>query len=180
MSYDARRRRSVASNHHRAHSQRVQFGNQRGGIRPGRIAESNDAGEFHSRGRADSNGQHAEALRLQLIRGCRCIGRGLREARNYGEGSLHGAHRAAARIGGSRFGHLRSRIERNELDQFRQIGGRFCFSGCADSGIHWILPGIRARERGQSKHVRLVEARHGVYGGYFQFVLSQRPGLVRA
>jgi hypothetical protein len=68
MGYDGCRGRRIARHHNRSHSQRVQFRNQRGGIRPGRIAESDDPGKFQRRWRTDCHGQNAEALRLKVIR----------------------------------------------------------------------------------------------------------------
>src|ERR1022692_238905 len=43
-----------------------------------------------------------------------------------------------------------------------------------------ILPAVRTRQSSHSQDVRFVEAGHGMDGGYLQFVLRQRAGLIRA
>ena len=73
--------------------------------------------------RTHRDGQHPEALGFQLVRDRGRVGRGLRQARDGGKGSLHDTHGGAARIDRRRLGHLRGRIEGHELAQFRQIGG---------------------------------------------------------
>ena len=52
--------------------------------------------------------------------------------------------------------------------------------GGPDGRIDRILPAVRTRQGSQSQHVRLVEAGHGMDGGYRQLVLRQRAGLIRA
>ena len=180
MSHDRCRRRGIARHHDGADAQRAQFRNERRRIRSRRIAESDDSRKFQRRRRTHRDGQNAEALRLQFVRRRGCIGRWLREAGDRGKGPLHGAHRGAARIGGRRLRHLRRGIERNELDQFRQIGRPLFCGGGPDGRIHRILPAVRTRQGSQSQDVRFVEAGHGVDGGYRQFVLRQRAGLIRA
>src|SRR5580658_1631575 len=59
MGDDGSRRRGVTCHHDRAHSERVQFHNQSGGIRPGRIAESYDSGKLQRRWRTNGDGQNA-------------------------------------------------------------------------------------------------------------------------
>ena len=158
----------------------MQLRNQRGGIRPGRVAESNDSGKFQRRWRTHRDGQNAEALCLEFARRPGCIGSRLRKAGNRGKGPFDHAHRGAARIGGGRLRHLRPRIERNELDQFRQIGGHVFGGGGADGPVYRILPAVGTGQGSQSQHVRLVEAGHGMDGGYRQFILRQRAGLIGA
>ena len=159
---------------------RVQLRDERRRIRSRRIAESDDSRELQRLRRTHRDGQHPEALRLQLVRRRGRIGRRLREARNCGKGSLDDAHRGAARIDSRRLGHLRGGIERHELAQFRQIGGDFLCGGGPDGRIYRILPAVRTRQGSQSQDVRLVEAGHGMDGGHRQLVLRQRAGLIRA
>ena len=104
----------------------------------------------------------------------------MREAHDRGKGPLDHAHGGAARIGGRRLRHLRPRIERNELDRFRQIRGRVLAGGGADGPVYRILPAVGTRQGSQSQHVRLVEAGHGMDGGYSQFILRERAGLIGA
>ena len=158
----------------------LQLRDERGRIRSRRIAESDDSRELQRRRRTHRDGQNPEALRLKFVRRRGRIGRRLRKAGDRGKGPLHDAHGGAARIDGRRLGHLRRRIERHELDQFRQIGGGFLSGGGPDGGIDRILPAVRTRQRSQSQDVRFVEAGHGVDGGHRQLVSRQRARLVRA
>src|SRR5580704_7743921 len=60
----------------------MQFRNQRGGIRSGRIAESDDSGKLQGRWRTHRDGEDTEALRFEVVRRFRCIGRGWRQGGN--------------------------------------------------------------------------------------------------
>ena len=73
MRHDGCRRRGIPCHHDRAYSQRVQFRNQRRGIRPRRIAEGNHSGKFQRCGWTDGDGKNSEALRFKLVRGFCCI-----------------------------------------------------------------------------------------------------------
>ena len=94
------RRGCIAGHHDRAYSQRVQFRDQRCGIRPGRIAKSNDPGKFQRRWRTDRHGQDPETLRLEVIRRLGRIRLRLRQFGHFGKGPFDGANRGAAGIGG--------------------------------------------------------------------------------
>ena len=180
VSHDRCRRRGIARHHYGANAQRVQLRDERRRIRSRRIAESDDSGKFQRLRRTHRDGQNAEALCLKFARRLGCIGRWLREAGDRGKGPLDGAHRGAARIGGSRLRHLRPRIEWNELDQFRQIGGHFFAAAARMAASTGSCPPSELARAAQSQHVRLVEAGHGMDGGNRQFVLRQRAGLIRA
>ena len=179
-SHDRRRRRGIARHHYGADAQRVQLRNERRRIRSRRIAESDDSRELQRLRRTHRDGQHPEALRLELVRRRGRIGRWWREAHDRGKGSLHDTHRGAARIDSRGLGHLRGGIERHKLTQFRQIGGAGLRGGGANGRVYGILPAIRTGEGGHSQNVRFVKAGHGVYGGHLQFVARQRARLVRA
>jgi hypothetical protein len=76
--HDGCRGTRIAGDHNCANSQGVQFRNQRGGVRPGRIAERDDSGKFQRRRWTDCYCQNAEALGLKFVRRLGCIGPGLR------------------------------------------------------------------------------------------------------
>ena len=135
---------------------------------------------FSAVGWTDRDGQNAEALGLEVVRRLGRIRVRLRQAGDCGKGALDGAHGGAARIGGSRLRHFRRRIEWNELDQFRQIGGRFFCGSGPDGAIHRILPAVRTRQGSDSQDMRFVEASHGMNRGYRQCVLRQRAGFIGA
>ncbi len=52
-------------------------------------------------------------------------------------------------------------------------------SGSFLGGVRMASP-VRTREGSDSQHVRFVKAGHGIDGGYRQFVLGERTGLIRA
>ena len=178
--YDLCGRWSIACQHHGADSEGVQLRDERSRIRSRRIAQRNDPGDLQSVRRAHRDGQHPEAPRLKLVRRRGRIGRRLREIRDCREGSLHGAYRGAAGIHSRGLRHLCGGIERHKFAQFRQIGRNLFCGGGPDGGVNRILPAVRTGQGSPSQNMRLIEAGHGMNGGYGQLVLRQRAGLVRA
>jgi len=67
MSDSGCRRRRVARHHHGAHSQSVQFGDERCGVCPGRVAEGDEPCQLYRGGRFDRNRQHSETFSLEFI-----------------------------------------------------------------------------------------------------------------
>jgi len=74
-SYDCCRRRGIARHHDGADAQRAQLRYECRRIGSRRIAESDDSRELHCLRRSHRDGQHPEALCLQLIRYRGRIGR---------------------------------------------------------------------------------------------------------
>ena len=138
-------------------------------------------GKFQRRWWTHRDGQNAEALCLKFARRLGCIGSRLRKAGNCGKGPLDCAY-ARAPPGSAA---VASDIfvpgsNGTNLISFGRSEATFLGGGGPDGRIYRILPAVRTRQGSQSQHVRLVEAGHGMDGGYRQFVLRQRAGLIRA
>ena len=178
---DRCRRRGVAGHHDGAHSQRVQFRNERRRIRSRRIAESNDSGKFQRRWRTDRDGQNPEALRLKFVRRLGRIGRPVASVRRLRQRppSRRAPWRRSDRWQSPPTSSCAGSNGTN-LISFGRSEAAFFAAAARMARIYRILPAVRTRQGSHSQDVRFVEAGHGMNGGYRQFVLRQRAGLIRA
>ncbi len=150
----------------------MQFRNELGRIRAGRVAERDHSRQLQRRRRSDRDRKNPEALPFEFLRERRAGRRRFSEADDRGEGAFHYSLRASGRIGCRRLGHLLRWVEGLELDQFRRIGNRLAPGGGANRAIDRVLPAVRAGQRGERQNMRFVKARHRTDARHRQRVLG--------
>src|ERR1039458_10369474 len=180
MSDDCCRDRSIPRDHDRAHAEAMQFRDERDGICPRWVAESDHTNDL--KGSRGSRGyrQNPEALLLKFVNDRSCSGRWSGESYNCGECSLDDALCVPRCLSRGCFRCFLSGVERQKIHQFWQVRSRLVRSGKTNRFINRILTAFGACQGRQPENVSFVEAGQGANAVYGKLVLGECSRFVRA